>query len=142
MFVYRTTVWNIFHINVWCFIFSFFYFSNIARDSCNVRVVPISKWLWVAIISLLFEVTPCKTNIQFSEAATRGVLRKKVFLKISQNSQENTCARISFLVKLQAEPCNFIKKETLAKVFSCEFREIFKNTFFTELLWTTASDFS
>ena len=29
-------------------------------------------------------------------AATRGVLRKKMFLKVSQNSQENTCARVSF----------------------------------------------
>ena len=27
---------------------------------------------------------------------------KKVFLKISQNFEENTCARISFLIKLQA----------------------------------------
>ena len=26
----------------------------------------------------------------------------KVFLEISQNSQENTCARVSFLIKLQA----------------------------------------
>ena len=26
---------------------------------------------------------------------------KKVFLEISQNSQENTCARVSFLIKLQ-----------------------------------------
>ena len=32
-----------------------------------------------------------------------------------------------------------IKKETLAQVFSCEFREIAKNTFFTEHLWVTAS---
>ena len=37
-----------------------------------------------------------------SEAATRGALWKKVFLKCSQNSQENTCARVSFLIKLQA----------------------------------------
>ena len=29
---------------------------------------------------------------------------KKVFLEISQNSQENTCARVSFLIKLQAPP--------------------------------------
>ena len=28
--------------------------------------------------------------------------RKKVFLEILQNSQENTCARASFLIKLQA----------------------------------------
>ena len=27
---------------------------------------------------------------------------KKVFLEISQNSQENACARVSFLIKLQA----------------------------------------
>ena len=33
------------------------------------------------------------------EAATRGVLQKKVFLEISQNSQENTCVRVSFLSK-------------------------------------------
>ena len=35
--------------------------------------------------------------------------------------------------------CNCIKKETLAQVFSCEFCEISKNTFFTEHLRTTAS---
>ena len=34
---------------------------------------------------------------------------------------------------------NFIKKETRAQVFSCEFCEIFKNTIFTEHLRTTAS---
>ena len=27
---------------------------------------------------------------------------KEVFLEISQNSQENTCARVSFLIKMQA----------------------------------------
>ena len=35
-------------------------------------------------------------------------------IEISQNSQENTCARASFLIILQASACNFIKKETLA----------------------------
>ena len=37
------------------------------------------------------------------------------------------------------EACNFIQKETLAQVFSCEFSEISKNIFFTEHLWTTAA---
>ena len=62
-----------------------------------------------------------------------------MFLEISQNSQENTCARVSFSKKLQAETCNFIKKETLAQVFSYEFYEISNNTFFTEHLQETAS---
>ena len=39
------------------------------------------------------------------------------------------------------EACNFIKKEIVAQVFSCEFCEIFKNTFFIEHLWMTASDY-
>ena len=37
------------------------------------------------------------------------------------------------------EACNFIKEETLAQMFSCEFCQISKNTFFTELVWATAS---
>ena len=66
---------------------------------------------------------------------------EKVFLEILQNPQENTCARVLFLIKLQAYAYNFIKKETLAQVFFFEFCEISKNTFFTEHFWTTASIF-
>ena len=36
--------------------------------------------------------------------------------------------------------CNFIKKETLAQVFSCEFCEIFKSTFFYGAPLVAASD--
>ena len=64
-------------------------------------------------------------NSYCPEAATRGVLCKKVFLEISQNSLVFS---------------NFIQKEPLTQVFSCEFCEISKNTFFTEHLWTTASN--
>ena len=40
-------------------------------------------------------------NRRESEAATGGILLKKVSLKIFQNLQENTCARVSLLIKLQ-----------------------------------------
>ena len=43
---------------------------------------------------------------------------------------------------LRPEACNFIKKETLAQVFFCEFCEISKNTFFIEHLWAIASTLS
>ena len=59
-----------------------------------------------------------------TEAVVRSCSVKKMFLEILQNSQENTCARDSF-----------IKKESLARELSCEFCEISKNTFFTEHLW-------
>ena len=55
-----------------------------------------------------------------SEAFTRIYSVKKLLLKISKNSQENSCGRISFLVKLQTSG-NFIKKEALAQLFSYEF---------------------
>ena len=74
-----------------------------------------------------------KIKLLDSEATTGGIY------KISQNSQENTRA-ISFLINKVADGAsNFIKKETLAQVFSCEFWKIFKNTFFTEHFWTSAS---
>ena len=41
------------------------------------------------------------TDTENPEAATGGVLLKKVYLKILQTSQENICARDSFLIKLQ-----------------------------------------
>ena len=37
----------------------------------------------------------CESGL-ISEAATGGVLYEKVFLEILQNSQENTCAKVSF----------------------------------------------
>ena len=52
----------------------------------------------------------------------------------------NTCARVSFLIKLQATACNFIKKVILTQVFSCEFSGISKNTFFYRTIPVAASE--
>ena len=46
---------------------------------------------------------------------------KKVFSKISQNSQENTCARVSFLIKLQALPPTLLKKRLWYRRFLVNF---------------------
>ena len=37
-----------------------------------------------------------------------------------------------------SKACKFIKKETLARVFSCEFYDIFENTFFNRPALVTA----
>ena len=57
-----------------------------------------------------------------SEAVVQSCSLKKVLLEVSQNSQENTCARASFLIKLQAW--------ALAQLFSSEFCELSKSSFF------------
>ena len=64
---------------------------------------------------------------QIVEAVAQTCFVRKVFLEILQNSQENTCAKVA---GLRPEPCNFIKKETLAQVFPCpvNFAKISKST--------------
>ena len=65
---------------------------------------------------------------------------KKVFLKILQNTQEITRLGVSFKWGSWLLPCNFIKKETPAQMFSWEFCEIFKSTFFIAHLGVNSSD--
>ena len=69
----------------------------------------------------------------FSEAATGGVLKEKVFLEISQNSQEITCVRVSFLIKLQV-PATFLKKRLWHRSFSVNFAKFRRTSFLTEHL--------
>ena len=71
-----------------------------------------------------------------TESVVQSCSVKNVFVEISQNSQENTWARVSFLIK---QAGNFIKKETLAQVFSCEFCDISKNTFLHRATLVAAS---
>ena len=68
--------------------------------------------------------------MNFLETASGDVLWKKLFLKISQHSQESS--RAATLLKTRQTP-------TL--VFSFEHCEIFKNTYFEEHLLTDSSDF-
>ena len=71
--------------------------------------------------------------LKVAEAVVLRCSVKKVFWEISQNSRENACARVSFLIKI-------IKKETLAQVYICEFCEISKNTFFHRTPLVAASE--
>ena len=62
--------------------------------------------------------------------------RPEVFCEdVLENLTKYTFDRVSFLIKLLASACNFIKKMTLAQVLPCEFCEIFENTFFIEQFW-------
>ena len=57
------------------------------------------------------------------ETATGGALQKKMFVKKSQNSQKNTCVRVSFY-----------RKETPKQVLSFKFLEILNSSFFYRTL--------
>ena len=56
---------------------------------------------------------------------------KKGVLRIAQNSKENTCARVSFLIKLQAclRPATFFKKRLLHRCFPVNFAKFPRTPF-------------
>ena len=89
-------------------------------------------WNGIPLVSVVGEnfcilgVTVCKKT----KAATGGVLKKNVFLKILQYSQENTCVGVE----------KFYLKETAAQVFSREYCEVFKNICFEEHVRKAASE--
>ena len=69
--------------------------------SKNFKVFQVNLFCSVSMLGLQkFVQKTCES--EHSEAATGGVLWKKVMLEISQNSQENTCAGVSLLIKVQA----------------------------------------
>ena len=60
--------------------------------------------------------------MNFLEAVTGGVLWKKLFLKISEYSQES------------CRPATLLKTDSPIQELSSEYRRIFKNTYFEEHL--------
>ena len=67
-----------------------------------------------------------------SEAVIQRYSVKNVFLEILQNSQENICARISFLIKLQAQPAMFLKKSLWHRCFPVNFAKLLRTPFLKE----------
>ena len=65
--------------------------------------------------------------------------KKKLFLKISQYSQEKTCVAVPFLIKLQAlRPATLLKTDSSTGIFLWILRN-FKNIYFGEHMRTAAS---
>ena len=84
-------------------------------------------------------------HITVREAVVRRCSVEKVFLESSQNSQENTCARVSFLIKLQARKhlCQglqlYYKRDSGTGVFLWIFYELSKDNFSYKTLPVAAS---
>ena len=69
----------------------------------------------------------------FRSSQWRCSRKKNVLTNFEKFTGKHLRRSVSFN-KVACSAFNFIKKETLAQVFSCEFWEILKNTFFTEHL--------
>ena len=93
------------------------------------KVITLTTWLtfFIKISKMKLVLFLCSTQFwrasipYYTKTVTRRCSAKKRLLKISQNAQENSCARVFF------ESCNFTKRKT-----PCEFCKICKNIFFIE----------
>ena len=79
----------------------YFLFLTLNKDLPTGTLHEIEQKVFFIIYFIILEVTLHNNN----------------FLKNLANSQENTCVRASFLIKLQVSGL----KKTLTQVFSCEF---------------------
>ena len=80
----------------------------------------------------IFLISESDLVLILTHGATGGVQQKNALKMFAILTEKHLCQNL-FL------SCNFIKRETLAQKFSCEFFKIFKNTFFIENLWMTPS---
>ena len=76
-------------------------FSSISNLSAKLTALTYTDWNCSSAFSFMFLIRRC------AEAVAQRCSVKKVFLEISQNSQENTCARISFWHR--CFPVNFVR---------------------------------
>ena len=70
-----------------------------------------------------------KIDVLNLEAVAQRFSVKKVFLEISQNPQENSCARVSFLITKLPQPATLFKKKLWYRCFPVNFAK-FLRTFF------------
>ena len=116
------------HIHYLC-IFLIFQKDVLPLESFSIKWIKIMNSclniVFILIIYHKFYTFIDHSNFLFQEAATAGVLWKKVFLEISQNSQENTCGRVSFLITL---PETLLRKRLWHKRFPVNFAKFLRTS--------------
>ena len=89
-------------------IITFFLRNFCNNDRINISIISDLISSYSSIIRVRKN-TYFKSPIGYIEAAAQTCSVENVFLEISQNSQENNCARVSILIKLQTWPATLLK---------------------------------
>ena len=98
------------------------------------------KWLDIQILVkegkhkvLKIYILPSLITVKEPPGVARTCSVKKLFLEMSQDSQEKTCARVFFLIKLP-RPVNLLKKRLWHRRFPVNSEKFLRTTFFIERL--------
>ena len=77
-----------------------------------------------------------KFVVEAKEAVVQKCSVKKVFLEISEHTQENTCARVSFFNKVAGlKPATLLKKRLWHRCFPMNAVKFLRTPFHIEHLW-------
>ena len=107
-------------------------YSTWNKKQPTYRARTLESWNWncSTVTGSLVAQKSYVDNFMFQLIAFDFLLFAKIYHKRSTNPNSRS----------RPKACNFIKKETLTQVFSCEFCEISRSTFFIKHLRTTASE--
>ena len=86
-----------------------------------------------------FELNSISNKKAFAQRHSPRGVTEVVLRNFTKFTEKHLCQGL-FFNKVAGEACNFIKKETLIQVFSCEFCEISKNIFSYRTPPVTAPD--
>ena len=98
-------------------------FFSVTFNVCNVWRAQLGGLRHCNKVQLLFNSLPNLVSKSCYRSSRPGVLYKKVFWEIWQNSQENTCARVSFLLN------SLSKKRLWYRCFPMKFVKFLRTPF-------------
>ena len=119
-----------------CSKFTEHFFLKTPLEGCFWKLM-VWREVFLILVILKFQ------NFKFFRSSRLDVFCKKgVLVNFAKLTGIHLCQGLFFnkVAGLRPEACNFIKKKTLTQMYSCEFCEIYKNTFFTEHVQPTASE--
>ena len=100
--------------------------SNLNRKGCDLLQIDLSHWKRSALSCWVFH---------FVRSNHQRCSIKKLFLICSENSQENTCDKVSFLIKLQTWAYNVLKKRLWHTDFYVNFAKPLRSPYLQNTSW-------
>ena len=126
IFYQRIRIWDWVFFCVWFSRKIFLMLSSINETNFIVRL-PLLLEILSNICVVIISCRVC--DVKYRSSVLEVFCEKGVLRNFAKFTGKHLCQSL-FFNKVAGGACNIIKKETLVQVFSCEFCEISKNTFF------------
>ena len=127
-----------FVLEIFTFLFWPFF---VTQKNGLIKLRLISKFMTSQTVHQNWQYLYCliSQEINKKNSHRRCSVKKGVLRNLTKFTGKHLCQSL-FFNRVAGAACNFIKKRFLHRCFPVNFAKIFKNTYFTKHLWTTASE--